>query len=57
MSSSGAASRDTRLFEICEAYHGEVGPPFTRIFEPAFIIGLGKKKDKYTIDSLIPRPH
>ena len=38
---ASAASRDTRLYDVCDPYHGEVGHAWTREFEPAFKSGLG----------------
>ena len=43
----GSAARDTRLYDICDPYHGDKGTPFLRIFKPAFLTGIAAKSDKF----------
>ena len=36
------AGRDTKLYPLCDPWHGERGPKFTRKFAPDFLSGLAK---------------
>ena len=40
--------RDTKSYPICNPYHGEEGPKWSRIFKPDFISGLGTVTDKFS---------
>ena len=40
--------RDTKTYPICNPYHGEEGPKWSRIFKPDFISGLGTVTDKFS---------
>lgn len=46
-SMASSASRDSRLYPICNPYSGRMGPDWESIFEPAFRGGLGSHKDDY----------
>ena len=39
---------DPRRFPLCAPYTGGVGPSFTRVFMPAFMIAIGTKRDKFS---------
>ena len=40
--------RDTKTYPICNPYHGEEGPKWSRVFKPDFISGLGTVTDKFS---------
>ena len=40
--------RDTKTYPICNPYHGEEGPKWSRTFKPDFISGLGSVTDKFS---------
>ena len=40
--------RDTKTYPICNPYHGEEGPKWSRTFKPDFISGLGTVTDKFS---------
>ena len=46
MHANSGATRDCRLYDICDPWYGERGAPFVRKFKPSFVNGLGNKRDK-----------
>ena len=41
------SSYDTKRYPLCSPYSGEIGPPFTRVFKPAFISAISASSDKF----------
>ena len=41
------SSYDTKRYPLCSPYSGEIGPPFTRVFKPAFLSAISASSDKY----------
>ena len=40
--------RDTKIYPLCNPYHGEEGAKWSRVFKPDLISGLGTVTDKYS---------
>ena len=40
MHANSGATRDCRLYDICDPWYGERGAPFVRKFKPSFVNGL-----------------
>ena len=47
MGTPSSSSRDTKIYTVCDPYHGEIGASWERVFVPSFLNGISSKSDDY----------